>query len=179
MELTEALLTRRSRQYLLEPAPSGEELIDLIRQASSAPDHGLLRPWRWVLLRGAQRDALGAALASTVPEDVRDRAAAKPLRAPLLASIIFAPRTATKVPEWEQLAAVSALVTCLELLLHDRGWGSIWRTGETVASPAVREFLQLRENERLLGWLYIGTPDPRNSPTPRKHCSITDRVSSV
>ncbi|GAB2787752.1 nitroreductase family protein [Streptomyces daliensis] len=160
MELTEAVLTRRSRKDLAEPAPDTAEFTALLQAAASAPDHGRLRPWRWVLLRGAQRSLLGAAFAAHAPAPARDRAAAKARRAPLLASVVFAPRRDTSVPEWEQLAATAGVVHSLELLLHDRGWGSIWRTGREVDSPVVRETLGVAPDEKLLGWLYIGTPPP-------------------
>lgn len=50
------------------------------------------------------------------------------------------------------------MVTTLSLLLHSRGWGSIWRTGPATEAPQVRKYLDLDDGEQLLGWLYIGTP---------------------
>jgi hypothetical protein len=62
-----------------------------------------------------------------------------------------------KVPEWEQLAATTGMVTTLSLLLHSHGWASIWRTGAAVHAPQVRKYLGVADEERLLGWLYVGT----------------------
>ena len=36
--------------------------------AVRAPDHGRLRPWRFVVLQGQALEALGAAFAQTQPE---------------------------------------------------------------------------------------------------------------
>ncbi|EFL29142.1 nitroreductase [Streptomyces himastatinicus ATCC 53653] len=179
MELTEAVLTRRSQQQLTDPAPDDEQFTRLLRTASAAPDHGRLRPWRWVLLRGGQRARLGRALAAAGADDAQARAALKPLRAPLLASIVFVPRQNTKVPRWEQLAATAALVHCLELLLHDHGWGSIWRTGHGLESPAVHDALRIRPGEQLLGWLYIGTPHPHRSTAPKPVRDVHDTITRL
>ncbi|MFJ8128713.1 nitroreductase family protein [Streptomyces hydrogenans] len=135
MDVTTALLTRRSEHDLTSPAPGHEEFAYLLKVAATAPDHGLLRPWRWILIHGEAREKLGACLAEEAPLDRRSRAAAKTQRAPLLASLVFAPVHGHKVPEWEQLAATSAMTQSLMLLLHARGYGSIWRTGPGVGSP--------------------------------------------
>jgi nitroreductase len=156
MDLIEAIVTRRSVGRLAEPAPTDDELVALLGHAVTAPDHGLLRPWRLVTVRDDARRLVGEAFAEASGDE---RAAAKPLRAPLLVSIVFSPRASLKVPEWEQLAAVSAMVQNLCLLLHIKGWGSIWRTGAVIDAPPVRTVLDLGPAERLLGWLYIGTPE--------------------
>ncbi|MFD9793925.1 nitroreductase [Streptomyces sp. NPDC059070] len=179
MELEAAIRTRRSEHRLIEPAPSDEEFVDLLAWAATAPDHGRLRPWRWILVRGDGRTALGAAFASdaTDAESVR-RAARKPLRAPLLATLVFVPQRNHRVPAWEQLAASSTMVNSLTLLLHDRGFGSIWRTGTAVESAATRLLLGLAPGERLIGWLYIGSPDPTRRAVVRAPAPVGHRVSA-
>ncbi|MET9105050.1 nitroreductase family protein, partial [Streptomyces zhihengii] len=109
----------------------------LVQAAATAPDHGRLRPWRLVAVGGEERARLGDALAEAAdtPEQAR-RAAAKPLRAPLLLTIVHRPvPDHPKVPEWEQLAATTGMVTTLALLLHSHGFASIWRTGPAVQAP--------------------------------------------
>jgi nitroreductase len=142
--------------------------------AATAPDHGLLRPWRLVVIRGEARGALGAAFARA---GGTESAADKPLRAPLLLSIVFCPRRGHKVTEWEQLAATSAMIQNLGLLLHIKGWGSIWRTGSFVDAEPVLTLLRIDPAEQLLGWLYIGTPEsaprPPRQPFPDVRALVT------
>lgn len=178
MELEAAIRTRRSAHRLIEPAPSDEEFIDLLGWAATAPDHGHLRPWRWILVRGDSRAALGEAFASgaTDAEAVR-REGRKPLRAPLLATLVLVPQRNHRVPDWEQLAASSAMVNSLMLLLHGRGFGSMWRTGSAVDSAGTRSLLGLAPHERLIGWLYIGSPDPTRRSVPRSPVPVDHRVS--
>ncbi|MFB7340343.1 nitroreductase family protein [Streptomyces hydrogenans] len=177
MDVTTALLTRRSEHDLAAPAPGHEEFAYLLKVAATAPDHGLLRPWRWILIRGEAREELGACLAEEAPLDRRSQAAAKTQRAPLLASLVFAPVHGHKVPEWEQLAATSAMTQSLMLLLHSRGYGSIWRTGPGVGSPQVRRLLTLNDEERCLGWLYIGTANGDATRRRRPLSDVSDRLS--
>src|SRR5258707_3785695 len=51
------LLSRQSVGMLEEPAPQGAELDLIFDAALRAPDHGRLRPWRFVLIRGEVRTA--------------------------------------------------------------------------------------------------------------------------
>ncbi|MFC6016155.1 nitroreductase [Plantactinospora solaniradicis] len=186
MDLVTAILTRRSEHFLTDPAPSDDEFADLLRAAAAAPDHGMLRPWRWILVRHTERHALGECFAADAgaerPDEpateVATRVAAKVLRAPLLATLVFQPRLGHRIPEWEQLAATSSMSHALMLLLHARGYGSIWRTGAFVASPTARQMLGLHQDERLLGWLYIGTPPRDRALQPRVVQDVTDRLSS-
>lgn len=175
----EAVLSRRSAARLTEPAPGRDDLERLVQAAATAPDHGRLRPWRLVPVSGDERARLGDALgeAAASPEQAR-RAAAKPLRAPLLLSIVHCPAPDhPKVPDWEQLAATTGMVTTLSLLLHSHGWGSIWRTGTAVQAPQVRKYLGLADGEQLLGWLYIGTCSTSGAAPERPPLDTTTKIT--
>ncbi|MDO0929512.1 nitroreductase family protein [Streptomyces sp. TG1A-8] len=171
-----AVLTRRSIHTLRDPAPSDREFTYLLKCAAAAPDHGRLRPWRWVLLRDAELEALGARLAADAEPGERARVAQGARRAPLKAVLIFCPLTDHKVPEWEQLAAASSVAYGLMLLLHARGFGSMWRTGRLCRSPAARDLLGVGPAERLLGALDIGTSDSSERPVRRSVGDVADRV---
>ena len=182
MDVLTAILTRRSERHLVEPAPDDEEFVSLLSAAADAPDHGLLRPWRWVLLRGADRLALGECFAEgayAAGDADPHRVAAKALRAPLLATLVFQPRPGHRVPEWEQIAATCSMNHGLMLLLHARGYGSIWRTGALVESPSARRVLGLRSDERLLGWLYVGTPERGRVRPPRQPQDVSGKVTTL
>ncbi|MHC3471050.1 nitroreductase family protein [Streptomyces sp. 7R007] len=179
MDVMTAVLSRRSAHDLAEPAPSDEEFAHLLSAAATAPDHGRLRPWRWILVRGEGRTALGRCFADHSPSSdaERHRTEAKTRRAPLLATLVFTPAAGHRVPEWEQLAATSAMTGCLMLLLHARGYGSIWRTGRFTESADVRRLLHLRAGERLLGWLYIGTAKEAQPHRLRMPDDVSDRIT--
>lgn len=164
-----AIANRRSTMRVSDEHPSDWELDELVKIAVSAPDHGYLRPWRLVLLRGSARLKLADALAESAPEKSFAQAESKVCRAPLLISVVLSTRKHPKVPEWEQLAATVGMVTNLSLLLHVYGWAASWRTGRAVDAESVRKCLGLGRNEKSLGWLYVGghiVEDANSNPRP-------------
>jgi nitroreductase len=179
MDVQTAMLTRRSEHLLTEPAPGDEEFAELLAIAATAPDHGQLRPWRWVLLRGVERQLLGECFAAEVGSERAGDIAAKVLRAPLLATLVFQPRLGHRIPEWEQLAATSLINHAMMLLLHSRGYGSIWRTGAHISAPRVRRLLGVSQDERPLGWLYIGSPVRDRVMAPRVQQDLTGKMSTL
>ena len=59
MDALDALLNRVSVPRLVEPAPDAAQRELLFRAAMRAPDHALLRPWRFLTVEGAAREQLG------------------------------------------------------------------------------------------------------------------------
>src|SRR5690242_7023605 len=56
-DVLDVLLSRQSFGVLRDPAPSEEDLARILDVGLRAPDHGRLRPWRFVLIRGGARTA--------------------------------------------------------------------------------------------------------------------------
>lgn len=156
--VSDAIDARRSYSRVTAEAPSREELLRLVSLAGRVADHGLLRPWRLVELRGDARRRLGDALAEASGRlgDDAARLAAKPLRAELLVAVVASRKESHKVSDWEQDAAAAGVAHALSLLLFDAGWGVMWRTGPFTRSEPVRRMHGLTEREELLGWLYVG-----------------------
>ncbi len=178
--IADLLSARRSFLTLTDEAPSDSDITRLVQACTSVADHKALRPWRIITLRGAARERMGAAIARNVhgdasaltdPEQIEDarKLAAKPLRAPLLIALVHRAVRHPSVPEWEQIATAAGVGHYLSLLLHDEGWGVVWRTGPFVDMPEVAEMHGLAGTERLLGWLYIGGIEPGDDkPRNRK-----------
>jgi nitroreductase len=143
-------------------------LVVLVQAAANVADHGSLRPWRLIELRGDSRQRLGRALATAAGKhgSHSDKLAAKPLRADLLIAVVASRKPSHKVHSWEQDATAAGVAHTLSLLLTEAGWGVMWRTGPFTRAEPVRELHRLAENEELLGWLYVGTP--RKEPGDRK-----------
>lgn len=170
MNALQLLLERRSHAKLMAPAPMGEARSNLFRAATNVPDHGRLRPWRFVTAEGDGLLRLGELLAQAERERGGDLAAIErarllPLRAPLVVMVIAQLRPHDKVPEWEQLAAAACAAHALQMAAFAQGFGAIWRTGHFAAAPAVRQGVGLASQEQLVGFLYVGTPQ-EPPPTP-------------
>ena len=59
MNTIEALHTRHSAPRLCEPGPDKEVLENICKSAFSAADHGLLKPWRFLIIKDEARYRLG------------------------------------------------------------------------------------------------------------------------
>lgn len=170
MEALDALLNRVSVPRLCEPAPDATQRELLFRAALRAPDHGQLRPWRFLTIEGAGLPVLGELFANALlaeQPDAKDEALAKaramPLRAPLLVAVIARLQAHAKVPAQEQLLAAGCAAHGLLLAAHAMGIGAVWRTGELSRSRAMAEGLGLTADEQLIAFIYLGTPmgEPR------------------
>ncbi|WP_245641634.1 nitroreductase family protein [Paraburkholderia bannensis] len=159
------LLSRRSHWPLAEPAPRDAELDLIFDAAMRAPDHGKLRPWRFVVVRGEARGALGDVLvdiaASRTPDSPREahahrrnRAFAAPLVIALAASISHS----EGIPEVEQVLALGAATMNMLNAIHALGYGGFWATGADSYDARVHDALGFADNERVLGFLFVGTP---------------------
>lgn len=177
MDAMELLLTRSSGVKLTDPAPSDADLDLMLKAAVRAPDHGRLRPWRFVSIRGAGREALGdlfveaAKLSSpNASLEALGREREKALRAPLVVITIAKLSTLpnVKVPEIEQMLSAGAATQNILLAAHALGYAAVWKTGGAAYDDFVKQRLGLMPNERIVGILYIGTraDSMENRPGP-------------
>jgi len=175
MTALEAVLRRRSRSSVTAEAPSRLALLPLVEAAATVADHGDLKPWRLIELRGSARERLGAAFVEASGLDGKDAAklAEKPLRASLLIAVVASYKPSHKVPRWEQEAVASGVAHTLSLLLDEAGWGVFWRTGGLTRSEAVHRMHELGPDEELLGWLYVGGIEKIKAE--KKHKAIGSR----
>ncbi|GAB3124913.1 nitroreductase family protein [Glaciibacter psychrotolerans] len=179
--IRDAVAARRSFAKVTADTPSHEELLPLVTAAARVADHGALRPWRLIELRGAARERLGAALveASGQALGADPKMAAKPLRAELLIAVVASRRPSHKVDIWEQDATAAGVAHALSLLLAEAGWGVMWRTGPRTRAASVRTLHGLTDNEELLGWLYVGGVPSDAKPTTRTAIDPTAYLSSI
>ncbi|MBW7469582.1 nitroreductase family protein [Marinobacter sp. M216] len=169
--VSEFLLNRASEPRLESPAPDSDTLARAFACAARAPDHALLRPWRYLIIQGEGLNALGDLFASTCAnnsdEQEIDKLRRAPLRAPMVIVGIASPKVHPKVPEVEQIMSAAAGMSFLELALQDAGFGVMWRTGSVAYHTAVHDGLGLTEEESIVGFLYVGTVSSEKPRVPR------------
>jgi nitroreductase len=173
MDALEALTARMSALELGEPAPDETAERQLIEAALRAPDHGRLRPWRFLLVRGEGRKKLGEVLTSALkrrdPEaspELLERERLKPLRAPLILIVAARIKANPKIPAVEQLLSAGAAAQNIMIASHALGFGAMWKTGEPAYDASVKEALGLRLTDEIVGFLYVGTPKSMRKPPP-------------
>ena len=167
------LQARNSAPKLTEPAPTPPELDEILRAALRAPDHAWLRPWRFLTVRGKRREDLGAlfqqALVARDPaadDAARAKAAAAPLRAPLVVVVICRLSEHPKVPHMEQRLSSACAAHAVLLAAEALGYAGIWRTGDVAFDRAFMDALGLADNEEISGFLYLGSRDGQPKPLP-------------
>ncbi len=174
MEAIDLLLGRHSASRLAAPGPDQPALEAMLRAGLRAPDHGRLRPWRFVVIPEARREAFGDLLARSLqarapdvsPEElIRERG--KALRAPVIVVAAAHLRRGHKIPEIEQILSAGAAAENVMLAAQAMGFGAMWKTGDPAYDPAVKQALGLDAEDAIAGFLYIGTQAGDPSPTPR------------
>jgi len=163
MDALDLLLNRRSASRLAAPAPAGEALQNIIHAGMRAPDHGALQPWRFVI---AENDGLtrfsevlrAAAIKDGADEKAIEKATQAPLRAPQIITVIATCKDSPKVPQWEQLLSAGCAVHAMQMAALAQGFNGIWRTGAWTEHALVREAFGCREQDEIVGFLYLGTP---------------------
>lgn len=166
MNAIEMLHKRRSIGKLRAPAPDAGQRQAIFEAALRAADHAKLQPWRFLVVEGEGLDALGQVYADAMleadphlPPEVQASYRKMPTRAPMLVVAIASCHSHPKVPESEQLISAGAAVQNMLNAAFALGVGAFWRTGPLAYHPGVMRRLELGEQERIVGFLYLGTPD--------------------
>ncbi len=174
--VTAFMLERNSMPALSAPAPTGAVLGSIFQAALRAPDHGKLRPWRYLTVNGEALYKLGNLFAEssraddpTISVEQENKFRKMPLRAPMIVVAIAKTQAHHKIPEIEQLISLGAGVGYLLLALQAEGFGGMWRTGPLAYNKGVHKGLGLVEGERIVGFLYIGTPEGKAKAIPQNN----------
>ncbi|HEY1888963.1 MAG TPA: nitroreductase [Steroidobacteraceae bacterium] len=183
MQAIDALLERRSAKTLSDPAPDDGALELLLECAARAPDHGRLRPWRFIVIRGSARGRLGELMADQLRRKLPDASAEtlqrerqKALRAPLIIVVAAVCKAEAKVPAIEQVLAAGAAAQNIMLAAPALGFGAMWKTGDAAYDDTVKAALDLTAADAIVGFLYLGTA-PADGVPPPVRTQWQDRVS--
>ncbi len=180
-DTTQALISRVSvpPRLLGDPAPSGADLDDIMAAAMSAPDHGALKPWRFIKIQGDARAKLGDifvdALKDRDPE--ADEAAIekernRPMRSPMIiVAVAKIDDTVANVPPVEQSVATGIAAYNMILAAQDKGYGGILLTGKNAQDLNVKAALGLDPTDEIVSFVYLGTPIKQVSDKRRSNAS--------
>jgi nitroreductase len=161
---------------LTDPAPDKAQLKQILKIAMTAPDHGRLHPYRFISIRGEGRnrlsDLFGRAVQLRNPQveaEYLKKQKDKPLRSPLIVVVIANLIESPKIPEIEQMLSAGAAAHNILLASKALGFGSVWLTGDNAYDDLVRGELEVAVNEKIIGFIYLGTPqfDIPPRPVPR------------
>jgi len=161
-------------KQLLEPAPSQTELEQILQAAVAAPDHGGLHPWQFLIIKGEARQKLGDLMARCYQQrhpqassEQVERQRTKPLRSPLIITVVAKIQQNPSVDKLEQI--LSAGAACQQILLATQalGYGAIWLSGESIFDWNINDGLGLEFDDQIVGFLYLGT-ESQSSKAPQR-----------
>ncbi len=160
-----------SPKRLVEPGPSSEQLESLLALAAAAPDHGLLTPWRFIIIAPAQRHRLAEVFAGALID--RDPGATlaqieaareKAYRAPqLMVAVACLGAREPNTPPLERMVSMGAAIQNILLGAHAMGFGAGLTSGQAMTSPRLRALCGLCEGEVAVCCLNIGTVSKRKA----------------
>lgn len=165
MNISDAISQRSSTKKFADTAVDRAQIEALLAAAGRAPDHGLLAPWRFIVLQGDRRAVLGDAMRLAFLEkwpdadfEAQERERSKAFRSPVLIVVSACVQAHPKVPEIEQCVAVGAAIQNLWLAAIDAGLGLAWKTGSHAYHPGVKKALGLALDDHIIGFLHVGVP---------------------
>lgn len=170
MDALDLVVNRRSASRLSEPAPAGEALENILHAGMRAPDHGTLQPWRFIIVENEGRERFSDLLETAARNDSMDekaieKAKTSPFRAPMIITVVAHCEEHHKVPRWEQVVSAGCAVMAMQMAAVAQGFNGIWRSGAWTEHEAVRKAFNCREQDAIVGFLYLGTPQLKSSTT--------------
>lgn len=187
--MPEALDLLRSRispkaQDLKDPPPTEDQLNQMLEIAVRVPDHGMMKPWRFIVHPKATRaklvDALVDKFRAGNPSAAEAEIEKQRLRfgdSPLIVTVVSRTASNPKVPEMEQLLSAGAV--CMNFLhaANAMGFAANWLTGWAAFDDNCRELFGLQPNERIAGFVHIGSLAAKPNDRPRP--VISDLITRI
>ncbi len=168
-EITELIRSRRTiyPEQFSERKVHREQVELLLTNALWAPTHGNTQPWRFQVFQENALQNLSTFLGETYlkltpKEQQNDMKLAKMMARPLKSSVVIAVsmerQPEQKILEIEEVEAVACAIQNLQLTATAYGLGAFWSTPKLIYSREMNDYLELNENDRCLGLIYIGYP---------------------
>ncbi len=182
MDAIDLLLSRQSAVRLEAPGPDAEALDRIFRSALRAPDHGRLRPWRFIVVPEDRREQLGELLAGSLrarepdaSDEALRREREKALRAPVIVVAAARVLKGHKIPEIEQMLSAGAAAQAIMLAANAQGFGAMWKTGAPAYDPMVKAALGLDPDDAIVAFIYVGTQ--AGEAAPARVPAVEDHVA--
>lgn len=145
-----------------------ETINQLLELAHWAPTHGRTEPWRFFVYGGEAKTKFGKDHAQlywdNTAEDKRQEATMQKLehnvdKASHLIIAVMERGANDKIPQIEEIAAASAAVQNMLLGATALGIASFWTTGGMTHKEALKQHLGLKNEDIVLGLIFLGYTD--------------------
>ena len=173
-DVLQNILLRNSPRELTEPIPTSEEMEQVYKAALRAPDHAWQRPSRFIEVTGDGLKKLSSIFKKfalenidELSEEVLVKYEEAPFRAPMIIILVSEIKEHPKVPEIEQMFSTAAAAENILLALNSLGYAGVWRTGKFALDDRISKYLNLPDNQKVIGYLYVGTATGKQKKIPQ------------
>ena len=189
-EITEVIKNRRTiYPEMYSSRKVHREIIeDILNNAIWAPTHGNTQPWRFKVFMGVGLNRLSGFQSNLYQElntgvDFKELKFKKLKERPLKASAVIADCMKRdenlKILEIEEIEAVACAIQNMHLTCTAYGIGGFWSTSKLIYSQKTNAFLQIDDQDKCLGFFYIGYPEvswPKGQRKPIEY--VTEWIES-
>jgi nitroreductase len=179
-EFNQLIRNRRSvfpKQFEEGRQIPAEIVKQILENATWAPTHGMTEPWHFVVFSGQglkkladfQSELYKETAGAKFKQDKYQNLKSNPLKASHLVALCMKRDPAKKIPEVEEIEAVAAAVQNIYLSVTVYGLGGYWTTGGITYTEEAKSFFGLNEDDKLLGFFYLGYvahPSPAGKRKP-------------
>jgi nitroreductase len=183
MNLNEIIKNRRATppKFMDRKEVDKKLILNLLENANWAPNHKNTEPWRFIVFQGESKQKLAKSIFALLEEkhkqgeEINMQKAVKfrdnLIHIPVAMAIIMQRDAAERIPEWEEIAAVSMAVQNMWLTATDLGLVAFWATPPFL--QLIQPFLELKPKQKLLGFFFVGHvamdyPSPGRGPVSEK-----------
>lgn len=148
---------------------------ELLNDAIWAPTHGNRQPWRFVFIDKENLPTFAKKVAATYPENMQENRE-NYLNEPnaILVVIMEAP---DMQKQWEEnFGAAASLIQNFWLLAWERKLGVVWKTNPHIYHPEVAKILDVKENEKIIGFMHLGYFE--EIPEKKSRISVDEKFST-
>ncbi|POM67028.1 Hypothetical protein PHPALM_17029 [Phytophthora palmivora] len=162
------------RRSIFPPDFDGERLVPrevlnkMLVSANWAPTHGKTEPWRFVVFESPEkRLEVGQLMADWYKnnfsadqflESQYERIIYYNTVSSYLIAICMKRQKSGKIPEWEEMCSVACAVQNMHLVATAHGVGAYWGSSPITMAPEITNLLNLGEDDKCLGFFYVGVP---------------------
>ena len=174
-------LARSRRSVFPKQFETGKKIDDaivkeILENATWAPSHGNIQPWKFFVFTGEGLQKLAQFQSELYKESAGDHfkeatyetLRANPLKASHVIALCLKRDPNKKFPEVEEISAVACAVQNIYLSVAAYELGGYWTTGGVTYNSKAKPFFGLEEDDRLMGFFYMGHVAVPTPEKPRK-----------
>jgi nitroreductase len=173
--ISELIRKRRTGKIFDGKAVDTKTVKDLLELAVWAPNHRLNEPWRFrILSQNGILNLIDRISKDSSPEDLKtyEKNFAKLKTAGVIIYVTHL-RDPQPVIDQENFAATCAAIQNILLSATALDLRSYWGTGKLATHPSTLNFLNLKDDEKFVGWVWLGYGE---LPQPTRRTPASDKT---